>query len=178
MNSPKKLKKTLRFLHSTSYSLPDESKKILINSLVYSHINYCAPVWAGIGKVETQRLQRISNYSAKIILGGKRSDKATPYLNKLGWLKIRNYLDYQTLILMHKIMKHESNFPETIVKINRHYHPMLTRHNSLNLPRTTTHKFGESRFGVRGPQLWNTLPSNIKKMTLPAFKKATHEFLM
>ena len=75
-------------LAKLSHRLPHETKKVIIEGLVYPNITYCLTVWGGCTKTQKYRIQKVLNFGARIITGLKRSQHITPALKELGWLKI------------------------------------------------------------------------------------------
>ena len=64
---------TLGGLSKMSRRLPEEVKKLLIESLVFPHILYCATVWAGCNLTQRKRLQKVINHSVRIVKNLRRS---------------------------------------------------------------------------------------------------------
>ncbi len=65
------------------------TRKIVIQSLALSDVNYCLQVYGTTNNTQMRRVQKLQNFAAKIYAGGaRRSDHATPFITQLEWLKI------------------------------------------------------------------------------------------
>ena len=58
----------------------------IINSLVFSKLLYCSPVWANTTKKNIELLQTVQNFAARIVSGTRKFDHVTPILKQLQWL--------------------------------------------------------------------------------------------
>ena len=86
----KKAMGILMFLNRLKNKLTPEVRCTIVQSLVLSHINYCIKVWGTTGITQIQRMQKIMNFAAKIAVGnGRKYDRATPFIQKLQWLKVK-----------------------------------------------------------------------------------------
>ena len=80
---------TLMYLNRIKDKMPLDIRKMIIQSLALSYINYCSNIWGNTNKTQILRVQKLQNFAAKIAIGnGKKYDRATPYINSLKWLKI------------------------------------------------------------------------------------------
>ncbi len=65
------------------------TRKIVIQSLALSGVNYCLQVYGTTNNTRLQRVQKLQNFAAKICAGAaRRSDHATPFKTQLEWLKV------------------------------------------------------------------------------------------
>ena len=80
---------TLVYLNRIKDYLSPHARTIAINSLVLSSINYGIKIWGSTNATQLQRVQKVQHFAVKAALtGGTRRDHATPFLTKLGWLRI------------------------------------------------------------------------------------------
>ncbi len=64
-------------------------RKIVVQSLALSGVNYCLQVYGTTNNVQMQRVQKLQNFEAKTCVGdARRSDHATLFITQLEWLKI------------------------------------------------------------------------------------------
>ena len=127
-----------------------------------------------------QRVQKIQNFAAKIASGkGRKFDHATPFISELGWLKMNKKCDYDICTLMYSIVK--GKLPHWLLTINRvsEINQRITRQaNLLAIPRTHTDT-GARNIEVRGPILWNALPSEIRDSpTVYHFKNKLKQYYL
>ena len=109
---------------------------------------------------------------------GRKYDRATPYIEKLNWLKIDKKCILDTYILVYKILN--KLLPEWIMSFTfvSAVNPVPTRQrDNLIVPRTQTLS-GERSIKVRGPKFWNVLPIDIRNSpSLNVFKRKVKNFI-
>ena len=76
--------------------------KMLVNVLVISRLDYCNCLLYGIPKYQRDKLQRIQNIAARLAMGVKRSDQATPILKNLHWLPVEKKIEFKILLITYK----------------------------------------------------------------------------
>ena len=75
--------------------------KMISQSYIISHLNYCNYIYYGINKSKINYLDCILRIIVRMIYGFKRKDhnSITECLKSLGWLEMRNYSAYKILCL-------------------------------------------------------------------------------
>ena len=69
-------------LHVIDYSL----MKMLLESLVLSHLYYCVAVWGpSLGSALLQRLQRMQNRAVRLCCNLQKYDHVSAFYHRLGW---------------------------------------------------------------------------------------------
>ena len=68
---------------------------MIIDTLIFSKINYCLSVWSNTSQGSIDKIQLIQNYAARIISGVKKFDHISPTISALGWLPIKEHLLYR-----------------------------------------------------------------------------------
>ena len=77
------------YLHKQKLFLEHNSRVCVVEALQNSLLSYCSPIWRAGKKSSILKIQKIPNFAAKVANGiGKKYDRATPYIRKLGWMKI------------------------------------------------------------------------------------------
>ena len=79
--------------------------KMLVNTLVILRLDYCNCLLHGIPKYQTDqrdKLQRIQNTAARLVMGLKRSDHVTPILRNLHWLPVVKRIEFKILLITYK----------------------------------------------------------------------------
>ena len=66
---------------------------MLVNALVISRVDYCNCLLFGIPVYQRDKLQRIQNTAARLVMGLKRSDHVTLILKNLHWLPVEKRLN-------------------------------------------------------------------------------------
>jgi len=78
------------YLHLVSLHrcvLPVHLIKLLMDSLVLSHMQYALPVWGpSLYQHDLQRLQRLQNHGVHLIFSLNKFDHVSDYYKQLRWL--------------------------------------------------------------------------------------------
>ena len=76
--------------------------KTLVQGLVLSHLDYADAIFVGIMKRNIQRLQKVQNMAAKLVLNRDKWLSSKESLKQLHWLPIQAWIDFKILVLTHK----------------------------------------------------------------------------
>ena len=142
--------------HVIDYNL----MKMLLESLVLSHLSYCVTVWGpSLGSVLSQRLQRMQNRAVRLCCNLRKYDHVSAFYHKLNWLPLSCFIQFKSLCLMY-----------------HHYHcfkciplepPIVFGGTSFYSTRTPVHfaniplfrlSFPQRFFRFKAIQWWNSLP--------------------
>ena len=148
----------------------------LIHALVFSTLDYCNCLLAGITDGLIRKLQLVQNTAARILCGIGRYEHITPTLKHLHWLPVFYRIKFKLCLIVFKAI----NFPLSIPAYISDYiivktSPYNTRSNNtptLRVPRTNHVTFGDRSFAVSAPHSWNALPASLRSINdLELFKK-------
>ena len=182
----------LRNISMVRRHLPLHAAKAAINASVTSRLDTGNSLLAGIcnctliaGSVQCtckiQRLQLVQNNAARVLSYSlTKSDHISPYLQDLHWLPIRYRIIFKILTTVFKCV--HGTAPEYLCELVTPYQPCRNMRSSsgllLNVPKTKLATAGDRMFSCIGPQLWNSLPLNIRQcQTLYSFKRALKTYL-
>lgn len=165
--------------------LTTHATKTLVNSLVTSRMDYCNGLLHGVSKSTISKLQNVQHTAARLISKTSRFDHVSPILEDLHWLPVNYRIKYKILTLTYKALNDKG--PVYIKNMLKVYHPKRTlrsQNGSLRLveedPRhIKSVTYGDRRFEVAAPKLWNALPNGIRdSKSLCSFKRSlkTHFF--
>ena len=178
----KKAYSALHSLYRLKKLLPSQIKKLLIQSLVLSQIDYADIVYIDISENMNQRLQRIQNSCARLIYNLKYSEHVTPYIEKLGWLKVKERRRFHSLLTIFKALHyHKPSYLHERLKYQSDAHSLNTRSRQTSLLTIPAHntKFFSNSFTVKSIRHWNDLPEEIRNSSSVAmFRNATKAFLI
>ena len=128
------------------------------------------------------RLQRVENNVARLILKALKTDHITPHLRTLHWLPIDARIKYKLCSLCFGTIA--STGPVYLSDLFKIY--AASRHvrssadiRTLCIPSVTTRSYDERSFCYTGLTLWNTLPKDIRfSQSVSSFRSAlkTHLF--
>ena len=92
--------RSIRYIRS---SLTTEAAKIVVQALVMSKLDYCNSIIFGISNKQLDKLQRIHNCAAKLVLTLNMEHHSSPEcLKTLHWLPIKYWIQYKILLLVFK----------------------------------------------------------------------------
>ena len=152
--------------------LPKAVLSALIHALVFSQLRYCLSVYGNGKKGNFCRIQKVINFSAKLLFGRRKYDHVSDLLEGLGWLGAESMATYHTLCLLHKVRR--CGEPEQLavglstVADARATERVTRQDHLLSVPRSRT-EMGRRRFTCRGPALYNGLPRDFTELPVPVF---------
>jgi hypothetical protein len=158
----------------------------VVRSLVLSRLDYANAVLLGANSTDILRLQRLQNWSAKLIFRANKRDHATPFIKELHWLTIKNRITFKILVMVYKCLNGLG--PSYLATILSLYSPARTGlRSSSDTTRLTEHRIlprtlqsaADKSFSFVAPRLWNKLPASLRSSnSLQIFKKGlkTHLF--
>ena len=159
--------------------LPKDVMPRLIDSLVTSHVRYCIQVYGNCNAEMLAAMQKIFNFSARLISNRRRYDHISDVLSSLNWLNARQFVAYFDLCLLHKIIASEC--PSSLSSRYRFNHQLLDRvtrqsdHLYLERPKNN---HGKRAYIYRSSQLYNNFHDQIRSMdviSVQSFKKLARE---
>ena len=172
---------TLIYLNRIWERFDQESRVMVVRSLVLSILNYCLCVWGSASKTQMSRVQKLQNFAARVAIGGiRKHEHVTPLYDKLGWLRMDDKFLFDICLLIYK-MKNRI-LPEWLFILptvnQRRNETMITRNRDCYfVPRTFT-DIGARAVTVLGPKSWNVLPVSLKQcLNISTFKSKLSKHL-
>jgi hypothetical protein len=142
--------------------LPVESKLLIYNSNVSSHLNYALSVWGPMLKEQDiKKIQIQQNKSLRQIFCIKRRTRLNQFYKRGNILKVKDLIDLALLKISFRYMN--DLLPPRIVNLfELGTHDYQTRNrNTLRAIRHTAHSYNRSFLG-KAPGLWLHLHNSIK----------------
>ena len=144
---------------SRSY-VPHETLVAIYNSLIQPHLDYCCEVWDSIGITASDKLQRLQNRAARLILRADYNTRSQSLLDLLGWERLDERRAKQTATMMYKVRN--GCAPDCLTALFNtvgETNPYNLRGSStrLQMPRPNT-EFAKKSFSYNGAKTWNELP--------------------
>ena len=96
----------IRRIRSIRDCLTQHATELLIHSLVISRLDYGNGLLYGVSDKLLDKLQRVQNVAARVVVKASRYDHITPILKTLHWLPIRYRTEYKLLLLTFKALHH------------------------------------------------------------------------
>ena len=87
-----RLNGTISYLNSFKNTLDQKSRILLINALIFSHLNYCSSICGKCSEKLQYEVQKCINFAAKVASNGKylKRDHVTPLLRNLKWINFNS----------------------------------------------------------------------------------------
>ena len=146
-----------------SFLSTDAANKLAV-SLILSRLDYCNSLLAGLPDNKLNKLQRIQNHAARLVL--HKSRHASALLRTHHWLPVKARIQYKIACLCFQCI-YRNSMPPYISDLLHPYCPSRTLHSLdtslLTVPRFSLETFGKRSFSVFGPTVWNSLPLSLRK---------------
>jgi hypothetical protein len=136
-------------------------------SLVISHLDYCNAILYGISHCEIQKMQRIHNMCAKLVLNRGKYESSKQSLYDLHWLPINARITFKicTFIFNSSIGNGPAYLTSLLTKKmpSRHLRSAASSEGCYVVPFNKKKTFSDRSFSTVGPRLWNELPIDIRQ---------------
>ena len=164
----------LRRISQIRSYLPQHCLEQLICCFVLSRLDYCNATLAGLPSKSIEKLQKVQNNAARLILKKSKREHVTPLLFELHWLPVKVRIDFKLAVMGYRFF--ENSLPTYLSMKLQHYQPTRCLRSADNCllvqPHRLTKTFGERSFSYQVPKVWNKLPADLKKSaSLSIFKK-------
>ena len=140
---------------------------MLYNTLVLPLFDYGNIVYSNCGATLMQRLQRLQNKGARLILGCPPRTHSCDMLSELQWLTVKQRADLHLACMVYKCM--QQTVPDYLQNIFSHMHSVhrystrASTNNDLVLPKPNTNQLKRT-FKYRGAQIWNSLDGHLRNI--------------
>ena len=152
--------------------LSDDETEQLVHSVISNRLDYCNSLYFGLIKSSINKLQRVQNAAARLVVKRRKYESIRNDINNLHWLRIDQRIIFKTLVTVFKCL-HEMAPQELFKLLTVRDHQLLTlKYVFMN----TT--FGRRSFSYAAPKLWNHLPLALRlSQSLENFKSQLKTFL-
>ena len=170
----------IRRLKQISKFVSESCLKTLAASFILSRLDYCNALYKNLNKCQIEKIQKLQNFAAKVVLSKSIYDHVTPCLIELHWLPVSYRVDYKIAVLTFKCL--HGLAPSYLSNLIEEYRPVRNlRSSSLKLLKPKVTKFkrlGHKSFSFSAPSVWNSLPFSLRnESSLEVFKKNLKTFL-
>ena len=156
----------------------EDSAILLYNALIEPYFDYCCPVWDGLSKELTDKLQKLQNRAIRIITKADFYSSTTALRSKLGWDTLYTRTKkHKAQLLFKTTNKQAPEYLQDLVKPFSTEFKLRDKANKLTLPKPRT-DFLKRRFCYSGAQLWNSLPHDARTTCSFSHFKRLVNFLM
>ena len=158
----------LRQISQIRRHITQDATKTLIHSFVISRLDNLNSMLYGTPQSLRNKIQKIQNHAARLVLGLRKSDHITQALFELHWLPVDRRIDYKLLTLTHKaIHKIAPSYLQEMIEIHIPQRPLRSGDEyllSIKLFTSQSKKYGDRTFAYAAPELWNNLPKELRKL--------------
>ena len=104
------------------------------------------PYWIGTPKCILQKLQRVQNTAARLLINTKLSAHITPVLINLHWLPVQYRIQFKILLLVYKALHDLSpSYLKDLLAYNSSQRKLRsTSHELLRIPRSRLKSYGDA----------------------------------
>ena len=164
-------------LSAARHWLPQEVLIVLVDSLVLSRIRYCISVFGNASRETQNKIQKLINFSARVVTGRKRREHISDAVRSLGWLRSPSLYQYGILTRFKTVITtgEPSSLADSIAVQEHTYNTRQTNHYR---PVSVRSEVGKRMFGFSAPSLYNSLPQDVRGTAVGCFKKALKEHLL
>ena len=156
--------------------IPRDTKRLLVEALVFPHVRYCMSVWGSCTATQRRRLQKCVNFGARVVTGLGYREHVTEALRELNWSRIEGMITEHDVCVIYQLVN-DARASEVIrSRIARRSEvsareTRATVDGLLDVPRTRT-EFARRSFFVRALRAWNELSCDVRRSpTYATFKK-------
>ena len=136
----------LRKISFVRHLLSAEATTTLVCAFIFSKLDYCNSLFAGLPKHLIHRLQRIQNNAARLACKSSKFEHVSPLLQSLHWLPISDRIDYKISSLTHSaICGTGPEYLSELVQIYTPSHPLRSSSDTrlLCIPSVRTKTYGQ-----------------------------------
>ena len=152
-------------IRSICHLLTEEATSSLVLSLCVSHLDYCNSVLYGLPDITINKMQKVQNMCACLVLRKHKWESVTTCLATLHWLPIRQHITFKICVLTYKLLhKQGLQYLQYMLKFKSSSRRLRSSqdNNLLVIPRTKYKTFANRAFSVSAPTTWNALPIHIR----------------
>ena len=165
------LRRKLGGLKYLAKEIPEKSKLILANGLILSKILYLLPLYGGTYDKYLSKIQVIMNDTVRFIKNKNRRTSTRPLMELVGWLDIKELVDYHSLLMMWRILR---------IKKPKYFENKIKIENDEKISTSFARlKNTESGFRWRTIPKWNSLSLELRKEnSYPRFKRNLKKWIL
>ncbi len=179
----KKISKTIKsnldcfklIRHQISY----KAAQLYMHGMIFSHMSYCVTVWSQTCVTVIKPISSLYNQALKIMDKKPMRWHHCHILKQYNMLSFDDCLKFSTVKMVFKCLQNLA--PDVLCKlVSRQSSGRITRGTTSGNCKVERRKtsFGQSTFSIKGSQMWNTLPTEIKTIQdIKVFTKNVKDWL-
>ena len=164
--------KQLKDISSIRNLISSNQTEMLVHSVISSRLDYCNSLLYGLNKSVIEKLQKVQNAAARVVLKLRKRDPIRQEISKLHWLRVNERVLFKVLLLTYKCIHNMAPVELQSLITFRNIDTCTLKLVFLD----SVH--GRRTFKYAAPRLWNSLPIEIRKIpALSNFKSKVKHFL-
>ena len=144
---------------------------MLVHAFVTSRVDHCNGLLYRSYSYFLDRLQSVLNLAARLVLNiAKFSGISAAIHDELQWLPIRKRIEFKIVLLVRHCLSLVGTAPEYLMELCRPVSSAAgwqslqsASRGNLIIPRFCLQTFGFRAIAISGPQLWNSLPLDVRQ---------------
>jgi len=158
----------LRQIRSVRRSLSRHALLTLVRALIVNKVEYCNSVLAGIPGQLQDLLQSVVNAAARLVFSARRSERITPLLRELYWLRVPERDTFRLCVLVYRCL--HGTAPAYLAQSLHQTSDVECLRSAdsamLEVPSTRRSILGNRACPVASARAWNSLPSSVRNAPL------------
>lgn len=145
--------------------LDPSSTECLIHAFITSRLDFNNSLYYGLPDSQIQKLQRIQNAAARLVIRAPKHSHITPILEQLHWLPLKFRIQFKILLFTYKAIHGTAPlYIQDMVKLKTKSARSMRSNDQYFLvtPKVRTVSWGQRSFHHASAFLWNQLPSDIR----------------
>lgn len=164
---------SLKLIYACRHILNFNLRKMLCESLVLSHFNYCDVVFGFcIDEYDKRRIQKVQNSCCRIIFGLRKYDRISHKIKECKWLNMNNRRVHHLCTFVHKIVTNPESslfLRSKFIKRSTINRRNIRFKNKFTMPQHQTAMFRRS-FIFNAITTYNLIPDQFKAFNINKFK--------
>ena len=175
--------KNIGILYKLRHYVSIHVLKQLYFTLIYPYLNYAVVVWGNTYPSNLNKLCTPQNKCIRCMFFTDSRESSQVFYKLLGILKFDNIVKLSTCVLAHKIFNKSSNIPSLFhdslgtVSCLHKYNTRYASKGNFHRPKVRTNT-GKFTFVYAASKLWETVPTNLKRLSINNFKKRYKNHLL
>ena len=144
-----------------------EDRKLIVQAIVMSRIDYCNSLLYGVAATNLSKLQRVQNAAVRLVCSLPRHEHVTSSFIRLHWLPIKFRINFKIAMLCFKCI--HANAPnylkKSMVAIKKTSTYNLRSSTSIQLEdhsRRSKKTLGDRASSNASTKIWNSLPQSLQ----------------
>ena len=109
--------------------LPQNSLKLLYNSLVLPHFDYCSAVWSNRYQSQTTQLRKVQKRAARLILNQSYETPSAELFTNLKWMTLDERFEFNRVVMIYKCLHNcAPSYLQSDLINPSDFHDHFTRH--------------------------------------------------